>query len=1253
MIGLLLPAPVRADSYQDAIQEGNRLYEARKYDKAMAALYKAASAPDASTAATACAYLGLCAYQLGDRDQTITWFQRALEKQPRYLWVLESLSTVYFAARDDYARAMPLAERAEALDSVNPDLYYSMACYHAVADHAAQAFHYLDKAIYFGYTDFDGLSARAELASVRTSEPFKKLLSHLDSITAGGKLLDEAAKKRESGADDEALQLYMDALDRYEEALGPDSVTSTVVLNALGTLSASAGQPDAAITFHEKALAIRTKLLGAAHPDVAQSLNQLGLAHNAKAEYDLAIDCYEKALRIWIAAKGEKSTDVADVYNNLGVASYFLGAYDDAVKFHEEALAIRLAALGPENIEVAQSCVELGVSCASAGHYEKAIGYNEKALAIQVKTLGEESREVAETCNTLGNNYQSNAAYDRAIDYYQRSLAIWTKLLSPGSQQVVRGYANLGSVSNDKGDYNGAIQYLSKALAIESAASAPDQPQVVQCCINLGFSYEHKGEYDQAVGYYERAVAILLKIVGPEHPVLAGTYGNLGNAYQEIGDSGRAIDYLSKSLAIRLKILGPDHPEVALCYNNLGGVYESAGDYDQALSCFQKALAIRLKVLDPMHPDVAQSYLNLAGISLDRKDYDQAVDCNQKALAIWTKILGPEHPQVALAYNNLGGALLARGQLEAAIDAFQKGLALARKLGDREMSILAATNLGYLHLALGEYQESKTALREGIAIIEQARGETGAGKAEFTARNSSLYYDSLQASAGMHDMAGVFEAAESLRARGFLDRLSLSAALSVDGVSDQVRARMLALNDALESLAGQRSAEIRKPEAQQDKPRLLAIVGELQAKEKEFADLDRSLMSNGRYRELRKPTLAGLQDAQAMLKGNEAILEYVIGEQEREPQAWCLVIRASGAQLAKLDESFAYTKAVTDFRNAIINGSTQRDTLGTQLYDTLIAPVDKRLAGADTLIIVPDGALAFLPFDALRKDAKSPYLCERYRTSLAPSVSVLRTVGNRTLGSRTGRWLGLGGARYSGEGAQADRGRRGLTTVKAPADQNRDYYAARGAGAYYGSLGLHWDDLPGTRDEVIAVQKTVYGNAGTRVVTGEKASEQLIKQLSASGELAQQRVLHLACHGLFDAQYPAYSAVVLSEVSGALKGISDEDGYLTVEEVALLKLKADMVNLSACETGLGKVVKGDGLVGLTRAFMVAGANAVGATLWVVDDLATREFMTRVYGLVEKEGISYAEAMARMKRQFISGKVYSDPYFWSPFVLYGR
>ena len=860
---------------------------------------------------------------------------------------------------------------------------------------------------------------------------------------------------------------------------------------------------------------------------------------------------------------------------------------------------------------------------------------------------------MAESYVNLGAASYFYGAFDGAIDYYEKALDIRIKKLGKMHPYTALCYFGLGGAYYSKGEYDEAIDYVDSAVAIQQAALGEDHPDLAKSYIVLGQAYRSKGEFDRAVGYFQKALAIQSKTLGEANPDLAHGYDNLGSTYDSEGDYDQAIAYYRKALAIRLKVLGEGHLDVAESYVSLANAYYAEGDCDRAIDFDEKAVAIQLRAVGEDNPLVAQSYNNL-GVAFGAKgEGDRAIDDYEKALAIQLKTLGAEHPNVALSYENLGKAWYSKGESERAIDYEEKALALARKSADRQLRLQIARDLGIMELQLGSYEKAKRAFLEGVAVIEEARGETGGGKAEFMARNISVYYLSLEASAALKDISGVFDAAEAMRARGFLDRLSLSAALFVDGVPPESRAKMLTLSDQLESLARRRSAEIQKAEAQQDKEALLSIVNELQAAEKEFSDLDRSLMGIARYKELRNPNLASLDDAQKLLDGSQAILEYVLREEEGQRQAWCLVIRNTGTELVRLDETFDFSGTVADFRQAILHGDVGREGIGERLYEKIIAPVKDRLSGAEKIIIVPDGALAFLPFDALRKDASSPYMAEDYEMSLAPSVSVLRMVAGRAYGGREQRWLAFGGALYSREGSGAQLGRRELAVVKALGDKEKEYSAARGAKAYFAAKGYEWSDLPGTRSEVLAIDQSVYAGAGTRVLLGADASARMVKRLSANGELERQRVLHFACHGIFDPDFPAYSAVVLSEVSGEVEGSSAEEGYLTVEDVAKLRLKADMVELSACETGLGKVVQGDGVIGLARAFMVAGANGVGTTLWVVDDIATRDFMVRVYGLVVKEGMSFAAAMAETKREFIKSKDYSDPYYWSPFAMYGN
>ena len=194
-------------------------------------------------------------------------------------------------------------------------------------------------------------------------------------------------------------------------------------------------------------------------------------------------------------------------------------------------------------------------------------------------------------------------------------------------------------------------------------------------------------------------------------------------------------------------------------------------------------------------------------------------------------------------------------------------------------------------------------------------------------------------------------------------------------------------------------------------------------------------------------------------------------------------------------------------------------------------------------------------------------------------------------------------------------------------------------------------DLPGTLTEVNALRDGVFTSVGYDERVQRKASESEIKQLSASGKLKEYSIVHLACHGYFDKNKAENSSVLFSEVSGRLTGISREDGYLTIPETALLNLDADMVCLSACNTGKGDVRKGDGMVGLPRAFMVAGAKRVGVSLWCIDDEATAEFMTRMYRKVEKEGKSYSSAYREVKAEFRADEKWGHPYYWAAFVLY--
>jgi len=344
----------------------------------------------------------------------------------------------------------------------------------------------------------------------------------------------------------------------------------------------------------------------------------------------------------------------------------------------------------------------------------------------------------------------------------------------------------------------------------------------------------------------------------------------------------------------------------------------------------------------------------------------------------------------------------------------------------------------------------------------------------------------------------------------------------------------------------------------------------------------------------------------------------------------------AGAGIGSLDA------AVRLCRRALTRQSTTSLRESSKaLYHYLIAPIEKQLAGVSSLWIVPDGPLALLPFEAILL-ADGKYLVEKYDVRYVQSLRVAQMLRDRTYDQPRKSLLAFGGAVYEKESTENKEDKTPKTALDAVSLERSVKYAHRSLG--YGQ----WKDLPGTLREVEALG-ALYEDA--RVVTGAEVTESSLKAMAASGELKNYRMLHFATHGMVVPEAPELSALVLSQMGKPDAG--SEDGFLSMREVAKLQLAADVVTLSACETGLGKVYSGEGVVGLGQAFLIAGANGLTLSLWQVADESTKTLMVDVYGLVEKEGITFANALTRVKREFINDPAHSHPFYWAPFVYYGQ
>lgn len=322
--------------------------------------------------------------------------------------------------------------------------------------------------------------------------------------------------------------------------------------------------------------------------------------------------------------------------------------------------------------------------------------------------------------------------------------------------------------------------------------------------------------------------------------------------------------------------------------------------------------------------------------------------------------------------------------------------------------------------------------------------------------------------------------------------------------------------------------------------------------------------------------------------------------------------------------------------------------LGHLLYRVLIAPEAAMLAGARSLIVIPDGALALIPFESLVDD-QGHYLVERFDIQYGQSFDMLFALSRREYTQPRKPLLALGDAHY----APQIYDRPPIESEAELLALKRRIWSLPEASMHnvYGALyEPQWSELPGSRRELDLLARLIPGTEQRR---GDAVNEADIKALSQTGELAHYQVLHWAVHGLAVPEIPELSALVLTQPTQP----QAEDNYLRMPEIAQLRLEAEFVNLSACETGLGKIFRGQGVIGLTQAFLIAGANRVAVALWQIDDRATSDFMESFYtGLAQSPDTDYRARLNQTKRAFLAGKFgkkFMHPAYWAPFVLYGK
>jgi len=873
--------------------------------------------------------------------------------------------------------------------------------------------------------------------------------------------------------------------------------------------------------------------------------------------------------------------------------------------------------------------------------FEAALQRFASILAV-VQSLAPDSLDLATTLNNIGAVYSDRGDLDRALDYYQRDLAIGERL-APDSLDVATTLNSIGAVYYDRGDLDRALGYYQRSLAIAERL-APDSLDVATTLNNIAAVHCDRGDLDRAVDYYQRSLAMEERLA-PDSLDVATTLSNIGRVYYDRGDLDRALEYLQRSLAIAER-LGPDSLLVATTLNNIGAVCYDRGDLDRALDYFQRDLAIGER-LAPDSLDVAPTLNNIGLVYYDRGDLDRALDYYERSLAI-TERLAPDSLHLAASLRDVGRVCENRGDLDRALDHYQRCLATAERLAPQS-AVCAASHwrLGALYSTQRRFGDARAELEAAVAILEQARersGVPGEARSRFAAQYGGMYHDLMRVLLHLGEVEGAADTAERMRARSFMETI---ATRSVS--AGEIPAELVARQRTLDAQRNRLHDELGGGQGKlPDEARQAEIKAALAHVDLDQETLVREIRAaDPRYAALEYPQPMKVAELFKALDPGTVVLAYVVDEDVTR-------LLVFGPEVSVEDHDIAVSardlqRQVSDVVAAIAARQETKPLL-TSLGTLLVKPAGRALSRAHRLLILPDGPLWGLPFQALILNGRP--LCDRLPVHYSASGTVFVEARRFRKQETPGRGLvALADPDSSRLGKLIEGGE--LVPVRTAA------FAAIQPGE--GGRGLGFKPLPFSGLEAKTVGRLFADEA--QVLLKDSATEANARQQAAG-----RRVVHFATHGLLDLASPLDSALVLAIPE---ERTPENDGFLKAWEVYGLDLKGcDLVTLSACETAKGETLSGEGVIGLTRAFLYAGAASVLSTQWMVADDSTAALMARFYTHYragDSKDVALQKAMREIRRgKAVTGgplplptqlgpwrKEWAHPYYWAPFVLVGE
>ena len=850
----------------------------------------------------------------------------------------------------------------------------------------------------------------------------------------------------------------------------------------------------------------------------------------------------------------------------------------------------------------------------------------------------------------IGSFYAESSEFRKAVEYFKQSLPLFQSLKDRYGEMDTLNF--LGGMYDILGEPQTALSNYAQALSLTREAKNENLESFI--LNNIGKVNSDLGNWQKAIEYYQQTLRVVR--ANGNKRLEAISLHNIGMAYVGLGELEKGLGYLEQSLPLRRAL--NDKTGEADTLTGIGYTYTQMNQPQKAIGFYEQALPLRLATGDRRGEGTTLDQIGIAYASL--RELEKALDYHQKALERYRA--SESRREEGSALGNIGHVYGRLGDQQKAYDSHKEALAVFRAIGDRENEAKMLVGMARAERGRKNLDTARKFIDESLALTEAVRANVSGqrSRASYLSRRQDAYefYIDLLMELQQKDPSGAHSAdalriSERSRARSFAEMLNETHVDFREGVDAALLKKERELRQSLNAKA-QRQIQLISRKGNQAE--IETVNKEISALEEQYEQTQSAMRkSNPDYAALVQPQPLGLKEIQQLLDPNTVLLEYSLGDD----RSYLWVVRQDSLKTYELPKREEIQKTARDVYDSLIARSVvkpvespaqrqariaqadaQFEKTAAELGRMILAPALSELR-TTRLVVIADDALQYVPFAALSigTDAKNyrPLVLHHEIVNL-PSASTL-AIQRQGLSNRKPAPKGIAVIADPVFSLSDSRLKSGMRATAAN-DTRRIEHLPGGPG---GQLSIR--RLPFTRREADQILAVASPGANFKAVDFRAN-----RSVATSGELSQYRYVHFATHGYLDTARAGLSAIVLSMVD---EQGQPQDGFLRSHDIYNLKLPAELVVLSACETGLGKEIKGEGLEGLTRGFMYAGARRVVVSLWNVNDRATADLMQSFYTGMLKGNKTPAAALRAAQLRMLQTRQWQSAYFWAPFVIQGE